>query len=356
MFNIQGRFYHRGKSLSAEIRGEIIDSVLEAGGDSTNGYFPGKWEDIGTKHKVYGKTVKAIWQIFVSTGDILGDLKRTGNPSKLGQGELNLIEAMKTQNPSVSYEVIKENLLQHGHLQTGTCTTAIGLAVRSSMLQGKMTWKRLTRVNNHNKFTGENMNYCQDFLDYMSQVDPYRLKFFDESGVVLSDCNKRYGHSVVNTPCVEIGKYPHTRNITLNLLVGLEGIMYADTVDGSADTFHFLNFFAEASKNFQRNGNPVLTNGDIIVMDNCATHHNVGGFALGEWLDTLGIDVVYLPTYSPELNPIELVFNKLKIELKREELHPVVRANLHAAIYNALEKITDNDLVGFYRHTDYIAV
>ena len=63
--------------------------MLEAGGDSTNGYFPGKWEDIGTKHKVYGKT---------------------GNPSKLGQGELNLIEAMKTQNPSVSYKVIKENL------------------------------------------------------------------------------------------------------------------------------------------------------------------------------------------------------------------------------------------------------
>ena len=37
---MQGRFHHRGKSLSAEIRGDIIDSVLEAGGDSTNGYFP----------------------------------------------------------------------------------------------------------------------------------------------------------------------------------------------------------------------------------------------------------------------------------------------------------------------------
>ena len=45
MFNIQGRFHHRGKSLFAEIRGDIIiDSVLEAGGDGTNGYFPGKWK------------------------------------------------------------------------------------------------------------------------------------------------------------------------------------------------------------------------------------------------------------------------------------------------------------------------
>ena len=100
----------------------------------------------------------------------------------------------------------------------------------------------------------------------------------------------------------------------------------------------------------------MLTNGDIIVMDNCATHHNAGGFALGHWLDTMGIDVVYLPTYSPELNPVELVFNKLKIVLKREEMQPVVRANLHAAIYNALEEITENDLIGFYRYTDYIFV
>ena len=91
-------------------------------------------------------------------------------------------------------------------------------------------------------------------------------------------------------------------------------------------------------------------------MDNCATHHNARGFVLGRWLDTMGIDVVYLPTYSPELNPVELVFNKLKIMLKREEMQPVVRVNLHAAIYNALEEITEHDLLSFYRCTEYIFV
>ena len=115
----------------------------------------------------------------------------------------------------------------------------------------------------------------------MSQVDPYRLKFLDESGVALQNCNKRYGDSVVNTPCVEVGKYPHSRNITLNLLVALEGISYANTIDGAADTFDFLNFFDECSKNFQSSGNPLFTNGDVILMDNCAIHHNAGGFELG---------------------------------------------------------------------------
>ena len=40
------------------------------------------------------------------------------------------------------------------------------------------------------KLTRANVDYCQDFLNYMSNVDSFRLKFFDESGVSLYDCNK----------------------------------------------------------------------------------------------------------------------------------------------------------------------
>lgn len=96
--------------------------------------------------------------------------------------------------------------------------------------------------------------------------------------------------------------------------------------------------------------------GDIVVMDNCALHHYNGGFVLGHWLDQMGIDVVYLPTYSPELNQVELVFQKLKIVLKSEERFPLVSMNLHAAIYTALEEITTNDMMGFYRKTVHFCV
>ena len=57
-------------------------------------------------------------------------------------------------------------------------------------------------------------------------------------------------------------------------------------------------------------------------------------------MDTLGIDVVYLPIYSPELNPVEFAFNKLKIVLKMEEMRLSVEANLHVAVYSALDQIT----------------
>lgn len=47
-------------------------------------------------------------------------------------------------------------------------------------------------------------------------------------------------------------------------------------------------------------------------MDNAPIHLNQAGEALGEWLDDIGCTLVYLPTHSPEFNPVEHVFNKLK--------------------------------------------
>ena len=146
----------------------------------------------------------------------------------------------------------------------------------------------------------------------MANFDPFRLKFFDESGVSLYDCNKRYGHSPVNSTCVELGRHLKSPNGTLNFLAGLDAVLYANTLDGASNTLEFLNFFDEATKATQINGNPVFMAGDILILDNCAMHHNAGGFALGQWLDTMDIDVVFLPTYSPTSFPgSSLYFKKV---------------------------------------------
>ena len=77
----------------------------------------------------------------------------------------------------------------------------------------------------------------------MHQVDP------------LYDCNKRYGHSPVNTPCVELGPHLNSLNIAVNLLGGLDGVSYANTLNEASNTLEFLNFFDEASKASLPNGN-----------------------------------------------------------------------------------------------------
>ena len=143
-------------------------------------------------------------------------------------------------------------------------------------------------------------------------------------------------------------------NITLNLLCGANGLMYANTVNGASDTLVFLQFFYEASHCLQPDGRPVLEYGDHIIVDNCATHRHLGGRVLGEWLDDIGCVLVYLSSYSPELNPAEFVFNKLKTSLKRIEYRHLLRNNLHVGVHKSLKQITAADLRGFYEYTGYI--
>ena len=71
--------------------------------------------------------------------------------------------------------------------------------------------------------------------------------------------------------------------------------------DGAADTLYFLEFFEQAAEAENIFGRPSL--GDTVVMDNCPTHHNLGGEVLKQFLADIGIELVYMPAYSPDFNP-----------------------------------------------------
>ena len=79
------------------------------------------------------------------------------------------------------------------------------------------------------------------------------------------------------------------------------------------NTIDFLHFFGEAgnAENIETE-RPALEVGDIVVMDNCPTHHYAGGEALQEWLSNQNIELVYTPTNSRDFNPPEFVFNKMR--------------------------------------------
>ena len=111
----------------------------------------------------------------------------------------------------------------------GISKTALGRALKQDMADGEWTWKRLTRPV-AGKFTGANLNYCQEYLDYIKTVNPANLKFFDECGIKLPDVGRpNYGHSLIGTPAVEVMRNMHSPNIALNFLCGLDGVIYANT-------------------------------------------------------------------------------------------------------------------------------
>ena len=136
--------------------------------------------------------------------------------------------------------------------------SAIGPAVRDRLPEAKMTWKKMIRPASE-KFTPDNIAYCQSYINFMTTADPFRVKFLDAAGCKLLDCaNPKYGHSMKGQPCTGITRSTQTPNVTLNFLSGLNGVMYANTLNGASNTVECLNFFHEASPFTQPNGNACM--------------------------------------------------------------------------------------------------
>ena len=93
--------------------------------------------------------------------------------------------------------------------------------------------------------------------------------------------------------------------------------------------------------------------GDIIVMDNLAVHHFDGGEILEEYFEEMRIELLFTPSYSPDLNPIEMCFSKIKAKLNGE-LQNTVHENLKLAVMEAVETISPIDMTGYYRATSYM--
>ena len=207
-----------------------------------------------------------------------------------------------------------------------------------------------------------NMAYTQLFVNYLNGKDPYSLKYFDECGIKLPNAGSRnYGHAKVGERAVEVRRYCQTANVTLNLLCGLTGVTYANTVNGPSNAFEFLRFFEDAFYSFDPNTRrPCLQPGDVIVMDNCPFHHNEGGEILEDCkgdCNELNIELVYMPCYSPDFNPAEDVFGKIKTLMKyRLWLWDLTNANLIESLYTAINSITLGDMREFFRVTGYLQV
>ena len=116
-------------------------------------------------------------------------------------------------------------------LDGATSVTAIGNIVRNGLPEGPFSRKRLTKASSE-KFTPENLAYCQKFIDTVSSLPPEKLKFFNEAGFHRGIGRPVYGNSLKGTPAIEV-IYGNNKgaNITLSLLCGLEGVLYANTVE-----------------------------------------------------------------------------------------------------------------------------
>ena len=135
----------------------------------------------------------------------------------------------------------------------------------------------------------------------------------------------------------------HWKMTTLTAAVRLDGVGACLAFDGATDSACFEAYVGECLV-------PTLRPGDIVVMDNLACHKTA---EVARLIDEAGAEVRYLPAYSPDLNPIERLFSKLKAWLRSAAARTVDA--LIEAMGEALRAVRPGDILGWFRHSGYQA-
>ncbi len=174
-----------------------------------------------------------------------------------------------------------------------------------------------------------------------SRFDARRLVFVDESGFNTSMRRLR-----ARAPKGQraYGKVPRNRgkNTTLIAAITLEGGMGESmSVEGATDALAFETYVEHFLA-------PSLCEGQVVVLDGLGAHRTE---KVRELIEGRDADVVFLPSYSPDMNPIEEAFSKIKQLVRKAGAR--VREALIETIARALAAVTPEDGAGWFAHAGY---
>ena len=179
--------------------------------------------------------------------------------------------------------------------------------------------------------------------DGVGGVAPERLVFLDECGV-LTTMARLHGRSPRGTRAPGSAPFGHWTRVAVLGALGAEGIVGAMGVEAATSTTVFHACLDEVLLPELRRTKPDA----VPVMDTLPAHKAPKVRAL---LDASGFGCRYLPAHSPDLNPIEPAWAKVKAELRRVAARTVDA--LHEALGPALGAISPQDAAGFFRHSGY---
>ncbi|MEK7410322.1 MAG: IS630 family transposase [Actinomycetota bacterium] len=176
--------------------------------------------------------------------------------------------------------------------------------------------------------------------EQLAAVPSARLVFVDESGA-NTKMTRLYGRSPVGRRLLAHQPQGHYQTSTLIAAVRLRGPCAPWLFEGAMDGEMFLAWVRQGLV-------PTLQPQDLVIMDNLATHKVAG---VRRAIEAVGARLLYLPPYSPDFNPIENLWSKIKHILR--SLSPRTADELLQAVAIAFAAISTTDCHGFFLHAQY---
>ena len=171
-------------------------------------------------------------------------------------------------------------------------------------------------------------------------MDPASFVFLDETGAT-TNMVRRYGWGPRSERVIDAAPFGHWRTTTFVAGLRGSGIVAPLVVDGPMTGDIFRAYIEQALA-------PTLSPGDVVVMDNLAAHKVAG---VQEAIAAAGASVLYLPPYSPDLNPIEQVFAKLKALLRKAAAR--TRDALWDTIGRLIDEFSPDECRNYLQHSGY---
>jgi transposase len=171
-------------------------------------------------------------------------------------------------------------------------------------------------------------------------LDPERLIFIDETGASTKMARLR-GRALRGERCRAAIPHGHWKTTTFTAGLRLSGLAAPMLLDGPMNGVAFKAYVEQVLV-------PELSPGDIVVMDNLPAHKITG---IHQAIEAAGATLLYLPPYSPDFNPIEMAFSKLKALLRKAAAR--TETDLWDAIAREIEAFTPTECENYFKAAGY---
>lgn len=175
----------------------------------------------------------------------------------------------------------------------------------------------------------------QMWNEKINEYDVNNLIFIDESGV-NTNMVRLYGRAMGGNRSVDNMPLNTPKNTTILSSIRLNGETAYTTYQGGTTKDKFIDYLKNVLA-------PTLDKNDIVIMDNMRTHHAKD---VQKIFEELKMNVIFLPPYSPDFNPIEKMWSKIKSILRK--LRSRTLTELSESIKQAFSKITVSDCYGWF--------